>query len=87
MLFTMLTSKPWRKYLPGAYRAIRNAQMIKIANQQKGSTDDGITNTVANPMAKPNNDNKNISFQFIGFLQFSFDAAHPGRNLTVREGA
>jgi len=56
MLFTILTSSPCRKYLPGAYFAIRYAQIIKIISQKNGSMCDGIRKIVAKPIASPKSD-------------------------------
>src|SRR5215472_16033684 len=60
------TRKPWRKNFPGARRAMTSAQMTKMTSQNRGSTLDGMTNTVATHMAAPNKDKAKISFQFIG---------------------
>src|SRR5689334_2885998 len=69
MLLTMLMSRPCRKNLPVAYRATQKAQMIKIASQNSGSIFDGMTYTVAKPIARPNNDKRRINFQFISRLR------------------
>jgi hypothetical protein len=62
----MLTISPLRKYHFRHCFEMIAAQTIKIASQNKGSKFDGITKTVAIPIAKPNMDNWSISFQFMG---------------------
>src|SRR5262249_51568927 len=49
----------------GRCRAMMMAQIAKTASQQSGSIFQGITNTVASAMAKPNSDKPKISFQSI----------------------
>jgi len=41
---------------------------MNITSQIGGSIFDGITNTVAIAIARPNNERRKISFQFIGFI-------------------
>ena len=51
--------------LSAAHRAITYAQNRNMTSQQNGSIVDGISETVASPIAKPNRDSKKTSFQFI----------------------
>jgi hypothetical protein len=56
-LFTILTKKPCKKYLPGQTLAITHAQKAKINNQNTGSILSGINCMVAKDIINPKIDN------------------------------
>jgi len=63
----MLTVNPCRKYFPGANLATNIEQIIKMANQQNGSTAGGIISIVPTPIRRPLMDISMQSFQFIAW--------------------
>src|SRR5882672_6468594 len=65
---TRLTEKPCKKCLSERLRAISTAHATKITTQKRGSMLDGITKTVATPMARPNRDSCKINLRSRVFM-------------------
>src|ERR1700685_2015023 len=56
-----------------------NAEITKITSQNSGSMFDGITKTVAMPMARPKSESKKIIFQFMSLPPWGCRAVNAGR--------
>jgi hypothetical protein len=56
---------PWRKYFPGAFLAIRNAQAMRISSQKIGTMALDFRDIVARAIAHPKSESSNMSYMFI----------------------
>src|SRR5437899_2058415 len=68
MLFTRPRTSPCRKVRSGRNLEMKNAQTIKMASQTRGSTREGMMETVPRAIANPSIDKAKISFQLKTYI-------------------